>query len=71
MLGIPIDFKRRYDLSREEIYGHIKKAFSSHWDVDGIYLLSPAAGASSMSLTRRTIFGCRLFTRWRPLHGRY
>src|SRR6266576_1956695 len=27
MLGIPIDFKRRYDLSREEICSHIKNAF--------------------------------------------
>jgi len=41
MLGIPIDFKRRYDLSREEICSHIKNAFQSHRNVDGIYLLSP------------------------------
>ena len=41
MLGIPIDFNRRYNLSREEIYGHITKAFRSHRQVDGIYLLSP------------------------------
>ena len=41
MLGIPIDFARRYDLSREEIYRHIRNAFLSHRDVDGIYLLSP------------------------------
>jgi maleate cis-trans isomerase len=41
MLGIPIDFARRYDLTREEIYRHIKNAFLSHRDVDGIYLLSP------------------------------
>jgi len=41
MLGIPIDFNRRYDLSREEIYRHIKTAFLPHRDVDGIYLLSP------------------------------
>ena len=43
MLGIPIDFKRRQNLSREEIYGHIKRAFLDHRDVDGIYLLSPGA----------------------------
>lgn len=43
MEGIPIDFSRRYDLSREEIYGHIKKAYLHHRDVDGIYLLSPGA----------------------------
>jgi maleate cis-trans isomerase len=41
MMGIPIDFNRRYNLSREEIYGHIRKAFQPHRDVDGIYLLSP------------------------------
>ena len=41
MLGIPIDFARRYDLSREEIYRHTRSAFLQHRDVDGIYLLSP------------------------------
>jgi maleate cis-trans isomerase len=43
MDGIPIDFSRRYDLSKEEIYGHIKRAYLRHRDVDGIYLLSPGA----------------------------
>ena len=43
MEGISIDFSRRYDLSREEIYDHIKRAYLRHRDVDGIYLLSPGA----------------------------
>ena len=43
MEGIPIQFRARYTLSRQEIYAHIKKAFLKKPDVDGIYLLSPGA----------------------------
>jgi len=43
MEGIPIRFNDRYQLSREEIYGHLKTAFLRQPDVDGIYLLSPGA----------------------------
>lgn len=43
MKGIEIQFKDRYNLSAEEIYMHLKKAFLKQPDVDGIYLLSPGA----------------------------
>ncbi len=43
MKGIEIQFSKRYQLSSEAIYGHLKKAFLQQPDVDGIYLLSPGA----------------------------
>jgi len=43
MKGIEIQFSKRYQLSSEAIYGHLKKEFLQQPDVDGIYLLSPGA----------------------------
>ncbi len=43
MKGIEIQFSKRYQLSSEAIYGHLKKAFLQQPDVDRIYLLSPGA----------------------------
>jgi maleate cis-trans isomerase len=39
METVPVERARRYTISAEEIYSHIKKMFLEHSNVDGIYLL--------------------------------